>query len=402
MDARQFDQAIEQGVVMQNILAYAVATRMQALATLRPGINRSWFTLTTIDAIPSRFSICAILVLGHNGDFVLVDLKMGLRVGLRTSLRALICPIMPHLAALPRIWRVPWRMLRQVGIERNCIWYKSVDRLSIISTFFVVATAACAQIPIDAEAPRIVAALEQGRRAELGQGMPANPTLAALLYCDAGSMGSAEGHFLLGRLLARGPVYLRNLPQANAYLALAARLGHHAAIDELDELGERDEKNASATLDEECGGFAAAPPRQSFDLDSYLATFPLSKRHIAASIRRLAPRYGIDVRIALAVALVESNLDSQAVSAKNAQGVMQLIPATQERFGVRHPFDPEANVKGGLAYLKWLNARFKGNWTYIIAAYNAGEGRIDDYGGVPPWRETRQYVRRVLYFAGID
>ena len=78
---------------------------------------------------------------------------------------------------------------------------------------------------------------------------------------------------------------------------------------------------------------------------------------------------------------------------------MQLIPETQERFGVTKPFDPEQNIKGGLSYLRWLQNRYPGNAKLVIAAYNAGEGNVDRYGGIPPFPETQQYVRRVLQFS---
>ncbi|UDQ60318.1 lytic transglycosylase domain-containing protein [Aeromonas salmonicida subsp. salmonicida] len=102
----------------------------------------------------------------------------------------------------------------------------------------------------------------------------------------------------------------------------------------------------------------------------------------------------------LAIAIAESNLNSRAVSPKNAQGLMQLIPETQQRFGVTRPFDPAQNIKGGVTYLKWLDRRFDGNWILMSAAYNAGERAVEQYGGIPPYQETQQYVRRVLYFAG--
>jgi soluble lytic murein transglycosylase-like protein len=132
----------------------------------------------------------------------------------------------------------------------------------------------------------------------------------------------------------------------------------------------------------------------------YLSGLSPARRRIAELIRRHAARYGVEVRIALAIALAESNLNPDAVSPKNAQGVMQLIPDTQARFGVTRPFDPESNIRGGLAYLKWLKARFAGDWALIAAAYNAGEGAVERHGGIPPYRETESYVRRVLFFAG--
>ncbi|MCX7167801.1 MAG: transglycosylase SLT domain-containing protein [Rhodocyclales bacterium] len=247
---------------------------------------------------------------------------------------------------------------------------------------------------IDDEAPRVVAALEQGLAAEMGVGLRKNPRLAIALYCDAGAMGSPEGFFRVGRILAKGPVFVRNPALANAYFALAARLGHHDAVDHFDEGKE------SAALDDECGRFDTSLALEHFDLDGYLSALSPAKRKISDLIRRHAARYDVDVRIALAVALTESNLNAQAVSPKNAQGVMQLIPGTQDRFGVKNPFDPEANIKGGLAYLKWLKARFGGDWALVAAAYNAGEGAVERHGGIPPFRETQHYVRRVLFFAG--
>jgi hypothetical protein len=112
-------------------------------------------------------------------------------------------------------------------------------------------------------------------------------------------------------------------------------------------------------------------------------------------VRRLAPQYGVVPRLALAVIRAESNFDPQAVSTKNAQGLMQLIPDTAVRFNVRKPFDPEQNIRGGLSYLRWLLAYFKGDVILVAAAYNAGEGAVNRFRGVPPFAETRDYVKRI-------
>lgn len=245
------------------------------------------------------------------------------------------------------------------------------------------------------EAPRALAALEQGLAAETGRGLRRNALLAIRLYCDAAVMGSAEGFFRIGRVLASGPLHLRNPVLANAYFAQAAQLGHHAATEHFAEA------LPFAPLDGDCSTLEAGVATGPFDLDGYLSGLLPARRRIAELIRRHAARYGIDVRIALAIALAESNLNAQAVSPKNAQGVMQLIPDTQARFGVTRPFDPESNIKGGLAYLKWLKARFDGDWSLIAAAYNAGEGAVERHGGIPPYRETQAYVTRVLYFSGL-
>jgi soluble lytic murein transglycosylase-like protein len=113
-------------------------------------------------------------------------------------------------------------------------------------------------------------------------------------------------------------------------------------------------------------------------------------------VRLLAPRYKVPPRLALAIIDVESRFNPDAVSPKNARGLMQLIPETAERFGVRNAFDPRQNIEGGLAYLRWLTAYFEGNVTLVAAAYNAGEGAVDKHLGVPPYAETRDYVKKVI------
>lgn len=255
------------------------------------------------------------------------------------------------------------------------------------------------------EAPRVTAALAQGRAAEIGSGIRKNLSLAVALYCDAGAMGSPEGFFRVGRLLAGEAASVDQRRVANAYLALAARLGsvealkYHVAGVGNGELGDDCAGTAGGALAKRqmAGGVWET---SSFDLDAYLARQPLAKQRIAVLIRNVAPQYKVDPRLALAIALAESNLNADAVSPKNAQGVMQLIPATQERFGVRQPFDPEHNVRGALAYLNWLQKRFAGDWRLVVAAYNSGEGAVDRYGGIPPYPETQQYVRRVLHLTG--
>ncbi len=254
------------------------------------------------------------------------------------------------------------------------------------------------------EAPRVVAALAQGRAAENGLGMRKNPRLAIALYCDAATIGSPEGYFRVGRVLANLAQTLPQQQLANAYLALAIRLGSQEALKHYRT------NVANAALGEECGSgigelggtaYAEIYDGTGFDIDAYLTRQTPAKQKIASIIRQTARQYNIDARIALAIAMAESNLHADAVSPKSAQGVMPLIPATQERFGVTRPFDPEQNVRGALAYLRWLHKRFAGDWRLVVAAYNAGEGSVERYGGIPPYAETQQYVRRVLHFAGL-
>lgn len=100
--------------------------------------------------------------------------------------------------------------------------------------------------------------------------------------------------------------------------------------------------------------------------------------------------------LALAVIAVESAGRVDAVSHAGAQGLMQLIPATADRFGVEDPFDPSQNIAGGVAYLDWLLNEFNQDPVLALAGYNAGEGAVRDNNGVPPYRETRDYVPKVL------
>ncbi len=120
-------------------------------------------------------------------------------------------------------------------------------------------------------------------------------------------------------------------------------------------------------------------------------------------IEEVAQRHSVEPALLSALVEVESARRSDAVSPKGARGLGQLMPATARRFGVDDPHDPEANLQGSAQYLRWLLERYGGDVRLALAAYNAGEGAVDKYGGVPPYPETRQYVRRVLQRArGLD
>lgn len=119
-------------------------------------------------------------------------------------------------------------------------------------------------------------------------------------------------------------------------------------------------------------------------------------RPYKSTIEKYARLNRVNADFVLAIAAVETCFNSRAVSPVGARGLMQLMPATAKRFGVVRVSNARQNVKGGTKYLRFLMKRYKSNMRYAAAAYNAGEGRVDRYKGVPPYRETRRYVRNVL------
>jgi len=116
----------------------------------------------------------------------------------------------------------------------------------------------------------------------------------------------------------------------------------------------------------------------------------------ATEIRHAAARYGVPEKLVSAVIRVESGFNARAISRKGARGLMQLMPQTASSLGVRDTFDPRENIDGGVRHLRALMERFGDNLPLVLAAYNAGERAVTGFGGIPPYAETRDYVRRVL------
>ena len=227
----------------------------------------------------------------------------------------------------------------------------------------------------------------QARQYEHGEGVLQDREKAVELYCQAARQGSAEGQYALGWMYANGRGVERND-------GIAARLFEMAAA--------RKHADAQKLL-----RFMPLPDKRKVRLPNcqsrnvYVRTNITPSKYnvdqsISALVEKLAPQYEIDPSLVLAVIAVESGFNTQAVSPKNAQGLMQLIPATAERFQVRDVFDPEENIRGGMAYLRWLLAFFKGDVALVAAAYNAGEGAVEKYRGIPPYPETVKYVDKIM------
>lgn len=273
----------------------------------------------------------------------------------------------------------------------------------VLKGYFVFSCVMCgAQSQLDIpDAGRSATLRLEALAHEHGEGVHKNLARAAELYCEAARLGDSEAQFSLGWMYANGRGVARADDIASFFFSLADEQGHQHAHRMLRFVGD------PVATAPEC--FRPKPPElvaTSAQLEVEAAIPPefvaitATQRRVLELVLTLAPQYGISPRLALAVISAESNFNPQAVSDKNAQGLMQLIPETAVRFDVKMPFDPAQNLRGGLAYLRWLLAYFQGNVPLVAAAYNAGEGAVNRYRGIPPFAETRGYVKRIMKLFG--
>ena len=255
------------------------------------------------------------------------------------------------------------------------------------------------------DAPAVLQLLAQGAELEARQDLSDNEWQAAVHYCRGARYGSTEAQYRLGMLYAFGHGVVESRALAAALFSVAATQGHAQAAQMLETI-----EMTAATLppcvrSDQAPEKPEPPPAKvviviSQPIDALLAQLPASKQWVIELTHSLSQWYALDPKLVLSVIAVESNFNHKAKSPKDAQGLMQLIPDTAERFNVKNAFDASQNLRGGMRYLRWLLSRYRGNISYAAAAYNAGEGRVDRYKGVPPYPETRDYVKRVLRLYG--
>ena len=213
-----------------------------------------------------------------------------------------------------------------------------------------------------------------------GRGVKRDDAVAYTLFKRAGDLGSDMGQRLAQMLMA---------PKEKMPACLRAP-GELAA----DEPEEITAKAAPASL----------LPQPTVEAPAqFRAGVPnADRRKLAETVSRMARQFMLDPRLVLALIQTESGFDPSAKSPKNAQGLMQLIPDTADRFAVKDILDPLENLRGGMSYLRWLLAYFRGDVVLTLAAYNAGEGAVDRFKGVPPFAETLAYVQRIRSLYPLD
>ena len=220
---------------------------------------------------------------------------------------------------------------------------------------------------------------------------------AAKLYCEASRLGVIEAQYRLGVLYAFGKGVPKNREYAATLFSIASKQGHQEAADMLDTI------HYSSELLPPCITQAIAPektsylnsdPSQSFNIDQYLARLPKQQKWMVDLVYTTSEWYEIDPKLTLSIIAIESGFKKDATSNANAMGLMQLIPATADRFNVKNAYDALQNIKGGVRYLSWLLNYYSGDVALVVAAYNAGEKAVDRYKGIPPYKETIEYVKK--------
>ncbi|MEE9330794.1 MAG: transglycosylase SLT domain-containing protein [Methylophilaceae bacterium] len=280
-------------------------------------------------------------------------------------------------------------------------FYTGCALLFAIASFSVQAYTGEQLETFENEPPVIRTLLEQASRLDKKEQDVDAPWKAAKLYCEASRYGSAEGLYRLGMFYAFGRGVPKNRDYAANLFGLASMHGHFEAQKMLETIELRNDATPACVLKNIAPEKApfyhyASDFKNSPSIEVYIKKLPKTKRWVVDLAGTISEWYNVDAKLVLSIIMAESNFKVAAKSNKDAHGLMQLIPATAERFNVKNAYNASQNIKGGVAYLRWLLSYYRGSVPLAVAAYNAGEGAVDRHKGIPPYKETRAYVKKVL------
>ncbi len=291
-------------------------------------------------------------------------------------------------------------MIKKITLTHNSILPASVLRCTpyalLILCILLFSSASLAQMRDSNPITEITHQAQQGNLAaqvklatayEHGEGVAKNPDKAVGWYCKAAIKGATDAQRSLAWMFLNARGIEKDEALAVRWFKAAAKSGDKYSLQMLSRL----DKNLK-TKKRIC---VALPT-------PYWESRKCSKscKKVVKVVNDIAPGYNVEPRLVLALIQQESNFKVKARSHKGAIGLMQLMPATAKRFGVKNAWAPEQNIKGGVRYLVWLLKQYQGNVALTLAGYNAGEKAVERYKGIPPYKETQRYVKRIMKIYG--
>jgi soluble lytic murein transglycosylase-like protein len=233
----------------------------------------------------------------------------------------------------------------------------------------------------------ITSQVELATAYEHGEGVKKDPDKAISWYCKAAVKGSVEAQRNLAWMFLNARGVEKDEALAVRWFKAAAKSGDKFSNQMLSRLDEQQTTKKTVCV---------VLPTPVWETKKCSRNC----RKVVKQVKDIAPGYNMDTRLILAMIQQESNFNTKARSHKGAIGLMQLLPSTAKRFGVKDIHDPKQNIKGGIRYIRWLLKEYQGNVALALAGYNAGENAVNRYQGIPPYKETQNYVKRILKVYG--